>query len=185
MTNKFIISALIFICTFSCTHRQSLQPEQYIKALKEISNELKFSFNHNNYIFSFDYRPSDLFLAEQLQNSVQNKNTLMSKYNGLHYFILTITPNFKDSLITSGLKDYVFQKMESEITLIVEGQTVFPSIYTVENLGNSDDSARVFIGFETQMHDINKCQIQFKESYFKQAQFSINIPTSKLPILKI
>lgn len=182
---KLSIFILIPIFFTACGGRKELGPMEYLEELRKCSQDLIFTFNHDDHKFLFEHRPSDIFLAEKLMSGSKSDEAKPENYRDLHYFILTINPNFtstNDS--TSVLKDYVFQALEADISLKVNNEVLKPIMYNVENPGFDDGSVRVLLAFESK--DVSsKYTISLSENIFKAYEFKIDVPVNKLPILKI
>lgn len=108
----FIASAL-----FSCSSKKFDSKEALWTYLKEKENGYLQQKNINGYDFSLLYKPTDLLVAQELEEdaSKERLNALLEKYKKQLYFTLSMSRNGKELLSTTPKNRQEFGAMVNQL----------------------------------------------------------------------
>lgn len=104
MANKIFLLIILF-ALFSCSGKTRLSPEEYIDWMQNPENELNVCQEHNDFVFTAQYEPSEYrFLLESKDRNTESLEKWRSETGNLIFMKLRIASadNVTDVLKTGG-----------------------------------------------------------------------------------
>lgn len=132
---------IVTICLFSCTESK----ESYISYLNNPQNGLKKSFQSSTNAYQMLYQPIELMAIREAKATGLTKKEVIAELGSNDYFLLLLRKEEESSQSESDF--YYAYQFENDIYQLIEGDTVRPSIYQLEQGISGKRDLRINLGF--------------------------------------
>lgn len=172
---------LLIISTAIVFANCGIDQNDYLEYLHNPENGLLKSITIEGNTYKMMYHPKDLLVAKEISRSSKSKASLMNEFGNHDYFLFEVAKDSKNTDAKSNF--YYAYQFEKDIYQLIEGDTIRPSLYLLEQGIQGSQQMRINLSFPSQK---SNREILVNDKYGSQPNFVFlaeditNIPKLKI-----
>ena len=186
-----IVCFIIVILMFSCNGiKETSSAEEYLSYFVDVENGLLKKTNFNNSDFTVLYETPEYIAIKETRGEIPTKEAIDSRVkelSGLQYFTLRINISQYSDEQKQNLREYFFEKAQTDFKLKTSAQEFTPVMYHFEQDFGVLPYCTIFLGF--QVEKLSTAELLFNSSEIGNDNVTVtfnekelnSIPKFKLP----
>lgn len=189
--NIFRVDLIVLLFFFTgCNTR--LDPESYIKWLRDYDNHAHTKITNDEFVFDVQYQPSEyVLLMRGVKAASRNAITQeLQKLSDIQYYVLTLSTISKVDLIRYGVNSeverqqkqyYLSYNFQNDVTLEENGHTLPCVLFHSEQSAGVDGGRTFILGFENSSKNSQEAKLVISSQLFGSLPIKISVKKSNIP----